>query len=188
MKDFADENPEKIIYWLDSKKRIEAIDGPWDEFALENDGANLSVQNVEGHNILNFVAGDVTKMWFDTLLQLASMRDEPIVRPYRCDSPNVKRFMQMRVVRENQNLIRLEHVLLQTEPQEFPIRFSYPYLISKKDGHKIMYQRCSQCGRIYQGADWHEPDSLQTIIARQPADIVVAYTICQDCTYMLPFT
>ena len=46
------------VYQLDEKRRIVAIDGPWDRFALDNDGASACTELVIGQPLLRFVCGD----------------------------------------------------------------------------------------------------------------------------------
>ena len=163
-----------IVYQLDEKRCIVAIDGPWDRFALDNDGAAACTERVIGQPLLRFVCGDDARMWIDTLLQLASLTGEPLERLYRCDSPELRRFMSMRVVAEDTGMIRVEHRLLAVQQRFRPVRFQ-PVMGS----HPALRLRCSVCGRINHQDSWQEADQWSG--DGDEVTIVVAYTVCPHC-------
>jgi hypothetical protein len=112
-------------YILDGKGRIISINGPWDEFAHENGGVDIYANDIQGQLIWDFISGDATRMWFDTLINFAAIKNEIIKRPYRCDSPEFKRYMRMTITPEGNGLLRIDHELLSLEQRKIPyIRFT----------------------------------------------------------------
>lgn len=164
-------------YVLDERNRICSVSGIWDEFADENGGQKLSSSDVCGRTIWDFVAGDATRMWLDAIFQLTRLRETSLERSYRCDSPDVKRFMRMRVVPEQGRLLRIEHEILATEPRPVPVSIQYA-----ANALDEIRRRCSICGRIHNGS-WLEPQAEHVDASNR---IMVIYTVCEDCKRLLP--
>jgi hypothetical protein len=167
-------------YWLDEHRRIVAVAGSWEAFAHENGGLGLGPAELVGRPIWGFITDATTRMWFEVLLNTAELRASPIERPYRCDSPELRRYMVMRVVPESRSRLRVEHELVRTEPRRVPTHIEHV-----QSGHGgLVHVRCSMCGRVRERGTWREPDE-QT---EGPARLQVVYTVCPDCLRMLPNT
>lgn len=164
-------------YVLDDRNRICSVSGVWDEFADENGGRKLSSNDVCGRTIWDFVAGDATRMWLDAIFQLTRLRGTCLERSYRCDSPDVKRFMRMRVLADQGRFLRIEHEILATEPRAAPVPIHYG--ANALDG---IHRRCSICGRVHIGR-WQEPLAEHVDASNR---IMVIYTVCEDCKRLLP--
>ncbi len=160
---------------LDSRNCIVSVSGAWDDFAADNGGVELYSVHVKGRSIWEFVTGDATRMWLDAVFQLARLKNVMIERNYRCDSPDLKRFMVMRIFSEQDELIRVEHELLSTELRTLPIYMNYG-----TDRTKKLHKRCSMCGRLHVN-DWIEP---KQDVADSSSEILVYYTICEDCKHL----
>lgn len=166
-----------IEYVLDNRDRIISVGEAWDHFADENGGMNMSSKDVIGRPLWDFVAGDTTRMWLETLFGSARLCGRTIERPYRCDSPSLKRFMQMRIAFEQGGILRIQHKILATEKRSAPVHFQ-----CRAKALRNARQRCSICGRVKKGS-WQEP--LETK-AEDSAVIPVDYTVCEDCRRLLP--
>lgn len=161
-----------IEYVLDNRDLIVAVGEAWDHFADENGGTNVSSKDVIGRPLWDFVVGNTTRMWLETLFGSARLCGRIIERPYRCDSPNLKRFMQMRIGFERGGILRIEHKILATEKRSTPVHFQHPAKAQRNTS-----QRCSICGRVKAGT-WREPIEAA---AEASAVILVVYTVCEDC-------
>ena len=168
---------QNTAYVLDNQNRITSVIGAWDTFAAENGGAELSLEDVRGRSIWDFVAGEATRMWLETVFQFARLGGTPIERSYRCDSPDVKRFMCMRIVPEQGGSLRIEHEVLSTEHRAAPVHIQYGSAAMKN-----MKKRCSVCGCIYVNG-WQEPHEN---FADASNYIIVIYTVCEDCHRLMP--
>ena len=164
-------------YWLDPDNQIISVSSTWDQFALENDGETAVSSQVLGKQIWEFIDGDITKMWVDTLLKLCRTIGKYVERPYRCDSPHLKRYMTMGVYPEKSGVLRLEHIIVTTEPQATPIAF-----YAAQQPVVALRFRCSICGRINEEDFWIEPDTFQDAAMHTQGDgMPVAYTVCPHC-------
>ena len=167
------ENDTTIVYRLDQENQIISVDGPWDDFALDNEGSNAIACQVEGRPIWHFITGDTTRMWFEVMLKSARLRQTTLELCYRCDSPELKRFMRMRIVPGENDILSIEHEQIGEERRASPVTIRYA-------GNKPVGSfntRCSMCGRLKQGPDWLEPEQQ-----KHPSDTVnVIYTVCESC-------
>lgn len=162
-------------YHLDEEDRLVAVGGAWDTFAQENDGLCTDAHDVVGRSLWDFVKGDPTRMWVDVLLRQARSKREALERPYRCDSPTLRRFMTMCIVPEPNGLLRVEHHLLRIEQRPVPV-YIYHHTGQSPE---IISLRCSFCGRIKVGPTvWEEPLPSP---GEPVCTLTVAYTVCGEC-------
>lgn len=163
-----------IVYWLDENDVIVDVSDRWDDLAEANGGERCLRDSVIGRKLRDFITGEATKMLLDTLITSARLRDRAIERPYRCDSPDTKRFMTMRLRREG-GLLRLEHLQERVEPTVTSMRFES---VATSD-----VLRCSMCGRVRRSKsqeDWHEPDS-EFLDDADECRLRVIYSVCGTC-------
>ena len=166
-----------IIYILDDKNRIVSVGGAWNKFADENDGINLTAKDIFGRQIWDFVTGDATRMWLEVIFQLARFRGTRVERPYRCDSPKLKRYMRMYIDPEHNKHLLVSHEILAVEERSAPLYIRYG-----PNSLKNIRQRCSVCGRLNIGG-WQEPQAKHTDASNS---ISVSYTICNECQQTIP--
>lgn len=168
----------KTVYWLDRHDKIIRVCDFWDQFALENDGDNVISSRVVGKHVLDFVHGDTTRMWIETLLQLSRLRGAYLERPYRCDSPDMRRYMKLGIFPESSGILRLEHTLVSTEEKKFKVQIR----VAPDETVSDIRQRCSICGRIHSDRQWIEPEQDTHVCqGNQPVGLDVVYVVCDDC-------
>jgi len=158
---------EPVIYWLDGSDRIVDLNEAWEAFARSNGGRGLEPDLVVGRPLRQFISGDPTRMWLDAVLALARLKGEPVERTYRCDCPELKRFMKMRVVPEKGGVVRLEHHVLSTQPR--PAVHFVP-CSQAVDGKPLV--RCSICCRVQEDGCWKDP------LPRPEGPYLVVYSVC----------
>lgn len=163
-------------YWLDQNDRIVGVADGWDAFATENGGEAAAFRRIQEKPIREFIADDVTRMWFDVVLQLARIRQTPVERSYRCDTPACRRMMNMCLSVEPSGLIRVEHSLVATTQRPHSVFINHARYA---EPGSTLHTRCSICGRIQRGESWIEPDAGTA--PGQPA-LAVVYSVCQECS------
>lgn len=171
---------EPIVYYLNRHSVIESVSGPWDEFATNNGGCRLGIQEVCGNLIWDYVHGSVTRMWLEAIFDIARMSGQAQERLYRCDSPTTLRFMRMKVSPVPKDILRIEHCLLKAETRSPAVHI---HLQKALDGS--MARRCSICGRIKRMGGWVEPTTSHY---NSPNGIKVTYTVCEQCSLQMPGT
>lgn len=166
-------SPSSIVLWLDKADRIQKVSDSWNQFAKENGGNACLGESVIGQPIWRFITGDSTWMLVHTLMLRARVIRAPVRHHYRCDSPDLRRHMEMIIYPEADGGVRIEHRLLSAEPIAPPVRID-------PATHGQAVPRCSMCNRIKLKGQWKEaPDALAAgeIAAVQK----VFYGICRDC-------
>lgn len=164
----------RITYYLDSENRIIGLSGPWDEFAEENKGNKVFSRDVCGRSLFDFINGESTQMWCRTILELARLNRRTIHREYRCDSPNVQRFMMMHIQPYKESGLMVEHEVIDIIKKESAV-----YIVHKSQCPSASYFiRCSVCGQIEFEREWQEPSA---IMAEEDGSIAVIYSVCPGC-------
>jgi hypothetical protein len=164
-------------YELDSKNVITAVNPAWEAFALANAGRQLLAEQVVGRRLFDYITGDPTRMYLEALLQTVRRAAAPLVRPYRCDSPGLRRFMEMEIRPLAGGGLELSHRLLRTQLIERPVSFT----TTAAAGGQLL-KRCSVCGRLAQPGGWREPSD----VAAAGGELPVIYTVCPDCKTQAP--
>jgi hypothetical protein len=170
---------EGMSYTLDKANHIVAVSGQWDAFALDNDGNEVLSSKIIGKPLDQFIDGDTTRMFVRTMIMSARTLQRPVYRPYRCDSPKLKRFMEMTVLPGEQGVVEVIHRELHSEPIIHPM----PVCAAPKGVGENFVKRCSMCNRVKVLGIWSELDAAIDAY-RLPAgahNLKVIYGVCPDC-------
>lgn len=170
--------PSPTVYMLNRKDVIVDVNDAWNDFATNNDAPELISERVIGNSLVNYVTGDITKMYVQTVLQNVRMIGKPIRRHYRCDSPTLKRYMEMSIKPDGKNL-QLAHKVIRTEDMTCTVHFNAALTPSEPQ----ITKRCSSCGRVEaQKAVWVEANDLYAAKhGAKDVTVMVEYTICPVC-------
>ena len=84
-------------YRLNRHDIITDVSGPWDEFALENDGQEAVADNVLNRPIWDFIHEFEVCAYLAAVFSTSRQFSETIELPYRCDSPKTRRIFSMKV-------------------------------------------------------------------------------------------
>jgi len=174
-----------VQYWVDAQCKIVRINWDWSEFSLSNNTHNLTPSQVLGRDLGDFICDDTTRMLIYTLVKSVHGLGRPMRRPYRCDSPECKRFMEMEIAPEPNGLVRLDHRILRVEP--LPVKASF-HLVEHNTPTITVPLRCSMCNCLKFGEQWIEIDMAiahQLIDDQQPMRVI--YTICPTCKATMHF-
>lgn len=160
--------------WLDERDRIVQVCESWNRFARANEGDGCLDHVIVNRNVREFIQGDATLMLLDTLIMQVRRLGKQLERTYRCDSPDMKRFMEMRIDREGER-VRFVHRVVRTEPLAVPVRFGFD-----SSGSMNRIVRCSMCNRVQVQRAWMEADDAcaDGHIAGQQ---LVIYGVCPGC-------
>ena len=175
-------NPDEgtISYFVDADNRIVNVVGPWDEFALKNDGPGACVQAILGKPLDQFIAGDVSRMFVSTMLMSARSLNRTVYRSYRCDSGHLKRYMEMTIIPVNDGILEVRHRLLHSEPMQ-----QYQFVPAQRSGTTGVAgtKRCSMCNKIQANGEWMEvEDALKAqAVTTERAQGPWVFGVCPTC-------
>jgi hypothetical protein len=168
-----------MSYTLDHADCIVAVGGAWDDFARVNQGDAVLSSKVVGRKLDQFIHDDVTRMFVRSLLMAARLLRKPISRPYRCDAPALKRFMEMTVTPDAVGGLEVTHRELRSEPMLHRVQ-----LVAAPPGSEAVFtKRCSLCNRVQAKGVWSEVDAAVQAgrLTDNGAGLKVFYGVCPDC-------
>ena len=170
---------DSISYVLDSAGTIVSVSGNWDGFARENDGIEILSDKIIGKKLEQFIVGDDTRMFVRTMIMSARTLKRPIYRPYRCDSPKLKRFMEMTLEPRADDTLEVMHRELHSEPIFNAVRMT----AAPAGAGWGFLKRCSLCNRVQAQGIWSEIDDAIEANRLQinAASLKVIYGVCPDC-------
>jgi len=170
----------KYCALLDHEDRILDVDEPWLAFARENGAAELTAEAIRGRPLWEFIAGQAARVLYREIHARVRHRGEPVVIPFRCDSPTLERHMRMTIRPQEAGGLLCESVLLKTELQR-PLAL----LEAAQPRSDAVLTMCSCCKRMLLESDgWLDPQNISTRLrlfdeAKLPQ---LRYTVCPDCT------
>lgn len=102
-------------YRVASDLRIVWTSANWDSFARENGAPELAGGAVLGRSLWDFVEGSQTRAVYEVLLERVRDSGAEVTLPFRCDSPGVRRFMELRMTRPEDAEVELVAELIREE-------------------------------------------------------------------------
>lgn len=193
--------------WLDRRDTIIRVGEHWNRFAEENDGRAVLGEHIIGKPLHSFITGDSTRMYIEAVLRYARQSGRTIARPYRCNSPQTRRYMEMIIKPMFDGGVCMIHRLIKVEPMAKAVTFSWaretgyigrreaPAEYAGEAGETQPDQpitaviaeprapiiRCSICNRIRIDRLWMEADQAVTESRITGPHIGVLYGVCPDC-------
>lgn len=164
---------------VDKNNVIVAVNASWDEFALSNDAPQLAGGSVIGWSLLDSISGKVTKTFTQALLDLARSHEQKIMFDYRCDSPQIRRYMRMHISQGDAGSVNFLHEHLSSEYFPHPAIYQ-----SAAQRSRDTLVRCSICNHVRHDGIWSMPDYVsRTFFASHPVSVI--YGICPSCQGLL---
>ncbi len=170
---------DESIHRIDSDGRICFVNEAWLTFAAEN-GWPVSAEDVVGTALLPHISGPETRHIYRRLIDRAREAPQPLRFRYRCDSPDMRRFMEMRMGRGPEQQIEFRSCVLHLEQRE-PVRLLDPALPHRQDN---LLQICSWCKAVYAQAVWLDlEEAVQTLSVLADAVLPgLSHGICPACS------
>lgn len=171
-----------FIHTVDSSGTIIAVNDEWLSFARENDAPELGRGAVVGRPIWDFISDKETRHISRLILEKAQKSGRKLSIPYRCDSPGMRRFLEMEIAPlENGNIeFRSRH--LKSEKRDANILLDRR---AERTGEFLAI--CSWCRRVRLGGEWVEVDEAVSKLAlfSSPALPQLTHGICKDCNALV---
>jgi hypothetical protein len=189
-----------ISYWLDENNIIRRVDEGWDNNLDETTRSERTTSSgIIGKPLFEFICDDTTRMYMQALLQLIRVKPQTLLRPYRCDTPEHKRFLQMRISCDDQGWVQISHeflkselrakrVLFKTVPSgQVPTSQQPDSKLAEEQTHSAenlenIFIRCSLCNRLHdvELGYWREIEDI-SLVADLEQPIPVRYGVCLKC-------
>lgn len=169
-----------VSYTIDVADIIVAVSGKWDDFARNNKGEEILSSKIIGKKLDQFIHGDETLMFVRTMIMSVRIKKKAIHRAYRCDSPDLKRYMEMTLLPHGKGVVEVIHRELRNEPVVHKVRV----VAASRSIGQAPIKRCSVCNRVRIQDDWSEIDEAVEARRLPSGDVLalkVVYGVCPDC-------
>ena len=169
----------RFIWIIDAADRIVHVNDAWLAFARENSAPQLTASLVLDQPIWGFIQGQETSYLYQQIFRRVRAGKSPVKFPFRCDSPDCRRFMEMKLSLLPGDAIQFMAQLLREEWRD-PIDL----LDAPRDITREFLKVCSWCKKIdIPGRGWGEIEA-----AIGPLDLFghhsmprMTHTICDSC-------
>lgn len=135
-----------------------AVGGEWSRFARENGVTCIDPGSVVGRWLFDFVHGANVCQFYRDLCEGVHRRATSVEFAFRCDSPNRKRFMRMRISRLNDSLLQFTSWVGHEEDAKNPPLPVYTPA-DFDDAGVALTSICSMCKKIEcEAGEWIDID------------------------------
>lgn len=170
----------EFIHWVDASNRIIWVNEAWQDFARENQAGHL-VSMMAGKPLLwSFISGLETRYLFEAMLAKVRQGKGPLALPFRCDAPDRRRFMEMRMQLVENGVVVFSNRILRLEFRE-PVS-----LLSDEAARDERFLcSCSWCKKVeLSGGKWAEVEDAVRVLnlfteKKLPK---ISHGICPRCT------
>jgi len=103
-------------YTVDNRDRIVKVSSNWDSFEIINQNADRFLSSsIIGLSIWDFIDGEETNLLYKTIFAKIRKHCSSIIVPYRCDSPTVRRTLELHISAQIDGSIEFYSYLLHEE-------------------------------------------------------------------------
>ena len=166
-------------YELDGELRIRAVDLAWSEFAQANAAPELVVPlGPIGQVIFGYIQDITTIHLYQRLFERVLRTRRPVVFPFRCDSPEVRRFLEMEIRPGRSSGLQLHTRVVRLEP-----RAPSPLLDRAVRRDQSLLRMCSWCKAVDARGRWCEVEEAVVALNLFERELLPAIThgICPPC-------
>jgi len=140
---------QEIRYRISVDGTILEIDGAWEDFAADNDAEDLAASPPVGTPFLDHVAGAAVRSLLTSILERVRAEEEPLELPFRCDAPDCRRHMRMRVEPVEDGSVLIRSWIVREEPRE-----SVRLLKADEPRDDRLLRVCAWCKRASIDDEW----------------------------------
>lgn len=171
---------ETYRYTVDKSDIILAVDENWRSFAEENcGGSGCLPETIIGSSLMDHISDWETKDLYETILRKVREQKRRATFPFRCDSPEKRRFLTLVVIPMEEASIAFESTIVNTE-----LRKPVALLNSEIKRSEDLLRICSMCKRIAMSAtEWVEVEIAVQRLGLFQKVVMPKFThgICQSC-------
>jgi hypothetical protein len=167
-----------FIYQINQKDIITYINPEWFEFAHENNYKVIDNDSILGTSLWHHVVDPQTIQIYKTLIQKVRDGNDSIKVFYRCDSPETRRFMEMKITSSDEQEVMFINSILKEEnrPAVALLDPAYPR-------NQQMISMCGWCKKVRTNGSWLETEDaiIELKIFDEPEIPQITHGICPSC-------
>lgn len=168
-----------VEYQIDADDYIVAVGQSWEEFARDNDGADLAV-NPPNRSLWTYFDREDTRGIWQLLVTHVRSSQKSVQVPLRCDAPETRRWTEMTLIPLPEGGVRFQSVVVF---EEFRPTVELLDMQAGRDESSEPVLVCSWCGQGQHGSDWCDIEDLvrDTRLLEREKLPPVSYGICAGC-------
>lgn len=183
----------------DATGRIVAVNDAWIAFAQKNWRTDFKPAMILGRNLDEFINGPDTQAVFRLAVHRVRSKKRSLTLPFRCDSPDQRRFMEMTITPLDDDGLEYSCLILREEVRA-PVVF-LPCGARRPGAAKRSLVACSVCLRLQRPAwgqlrgpealagkeEWLEAERVLPLVAILEEGYFppLTYAVCPDCRRLL---
>ncbi len=173
----AEATPAACSYDLDAALHVVAVDAAWSDFADANGAAHLRAPAVIGQPVLASISDATTALVYRRLFDRVQRTLEPVRFPIRCDSPALRRFLQIEIA-PRPGGFRVHSTVVRTESRP-PQELLNP---ARPDDGRLLHM-CSWCKRVDVRGRWLEVEDAVRELELFASSVLprISHTMCESC-------
>jgi hypothetical protein len=171
-----------FMHRIDADGRLCFVNDAWLDFADEN-GWRTSAAELLGTPLIAQITGAEPRHIYRLLIERTRQTGRPARFAYRCDSPDLRRFMEMRISILSDGQVEFCSRVLRLDPRE---RVQVLDSALRQRSEEVL-QMCSWCKAVCAQPDWLElEDAVQRLgILAEAAPPRISHGICPTCSERL---
>ena len=166
-------------YGVDVNDDLAWVDSSWLGFANENGASDLTKTPIQGKCLWDFIADESTRNLYREIHRRVRSTGRAIVLPLRCDSPNLKRYMQLTISPGFSGALDYRCILHRVELQP---RLTILEYSTKRSSD--MLTMCSCCKKVcVEPMGWVHVEAVAAKLHLFDSDTVpqLQYLVCPEC-------
>lgn len=166
-------------YELDADLRIQSVDTAWSEFAVANGAPELvPPPGPVGQSVFDCIQDATTAHLYQRLFDGVLQAGRPVVLPFRCDSPVLRRFLEMEIRPRELSGLEVRTRVLRLEARA-PVSLLDPAV--RRSG--AFLRMCGWCKAVEVAGSWL--DVAEAVVALRLFDQdtlpSITHGICPAC-------
>ena len=167
---------ERFTYRVKPDGTILDIEGPWDQFAVQNYGLRLMRSEIMGKNLFNYITNSEIQDIYRSFHFLLERNPERVLSfPYRCDSPGYRRDMNMELSKVEDSIQYVSTIVKLH-------KYDSDYYVDYGSRSGIIINMCSWCKKIKLADEPQMWYPLEQIFSKVSQSYQISHSICPDCS------
>ena len=165
----------EVIYRIDTGDRITFINSGWMHFAITNGLNPEQSKSVIGNRMWAYISDLTVRHFYKILMDKVRKTGKCIAVPFRCDSPDMLRLMEMKITKLGDGALEFQNILIRQRRRKKPA-------FAQTTPKQKMPLMCLGCDKV-KVTNWIEPDLAvrQMKIFEKTIAPLVSHDVCPQC-------
>ena len=168
----------KIVYQIDSRDRLIAVDDAWRQFAEENQASDLAGDGILGRSLWDLITDSETRHLFSPMLTKVRKQQQPLTLRLRCDAPEIRRYLRLTLTPLPEQGVEFTSETIRTEN-----RTRVPLLDTNGTKTSAFLNICGWCKKIEVPGGWTEVELAIAILGLFDESPLpqLSHAMCPEC-------